>query len=55
MNLDSSFGHAEGAALMFYDLFPKLEERFDAFLLAEVRRIEEKDGSTTVPMMLSRR
>ena len=55
MNLDSSFGHAEGAALMFYDLFPKLEERFDAFLLAEVRRIEEEEDGSTVPMMLSRR
>ena len=33
--LDPSYGHVEGAAAMFYALFPMLEQKYHAFFLAE--------------------
>ena len=33
--LDPTYGHIEGAAAMFFGLFPLLEQRFHAFFLAE--------------------
>ena len=44
MRLDHSWGHLEGAAAMFYGLFPILEQRYHAFLLAESDCLPVRSG-----------